>query len=55
MDFVKDVGFRINGYTVHCYNSQNGYYSSELLLEVVKDDVVVTTLNISDFVKDDVY
>lgn len=44
-----NLGIVINGkYAVPCYNSQNGYYSSDLSLSV-------TDINISNFVKDDIY
>lgn len=32
LDFVPDVGFRVNGHLVNCYNSQNGAYSAGLEL-----------------------
>lgn len=32
IEFVKGSGIRIEGFFVACYNSQNGYYSSELEL-----------------------
>jgi hypothetical protein len=54
LDFVKDVGFRINGYTVHCYNSQNGYYGSDLTLIVKFGNEVVNTIDVSDYVEDDI-
>ena len=54
LDFVKGVGFRINGYTVHCYNSQNGYYSSSLALVVKLDGKEVSTLDISDYLEDNI-
>lgn len=44
IDFVKDTGFRINGYLVNCYNSQNGYYSSNLVLIINQpgtDEIVI--------------
>ena len=27
-------GFRINGYAVNCYSEQNGYYSSDITVEI---------------------
>lgn len=40
---------------VPCYNSQNGYYSSNLELILYKSEKLKETLDISDFVKDDIY
>jgi len=54
IEFVEDVGFRINGYTVHCYNSQNGYYSSDLRLHVKKDGLTIVEIDITDCVEDDI-
>lgn len=51
---VECVGFRINGYTVHCYNSQNGYYSSDLELNITYNGKLIS-INISDFVEDNIY
>lgn len=39
---------------VPCYNSQNGYYSSDLELILCKTENLEETLDISDFVKDDI-
>lgn len=40
---------------VPCYNSQNGYYSSDLELILCKSENLREVLDISDFVKDDIY
>lgn len=32
---VPDAGFRLEGYFIPCYNSQNGYYSDVLTVKVV--------------------
>ena len=32
---VENSGFRLNGQFVPCYDEQNGYYSSDLRIEVV--------------------
>ena len=55
---VKDAGFRINGYFVPCYNSQNGYYSSNLVIHIKsKDKCVTTTYDLYEMgcIKDDIY
>ena len=48
---VKDSGFRLNGYFVPCYNVQNGWYSSDLVL-VITAPAGKTRVDISDYVKD---
>lgn len=40
---------------IPCYNQQNGYYSSSLELILYKKDNVKEVLNISDYVKDEIY
>lgn len=37
IEFIKDSGIRVEGFFVPCYNSQNGYYSSQL--ELVFNDL----------------
>lgn len=54
IEFIENVGFRINGYLVNCYNSQNGYYSSMLDLEIGHPSGDTVTLDISEFVEDDI-
>lgn len=49
---VKGSGFRINGYFVPCYNSQNGYYGSDLELEITKPGVPTQRIDVSNFVED---
>lgn len=51
---VKDAGFRLNGYFIPCYNSQNGYYSSSLELIINYPDGRKVVKDISEFVKDDI-
>lgn len=36
---------------IPCYNSQNGYYSGNLELILMKEEI----MDISEFVKDDIY
>ena len=55
IDFVEDVGFRINGYTVHCYNAQNGYYSSDLSLIITKNGEQVAEIDVSGYVEDQIF
>lgn len=50
---VDDVGFRINGYTVHCYNNQNGYYSSELSLFVLDNQIEILNIDITGCTEND--
>lgn len=57
---VKEAGFNMiskigEKFFVPCYNSQNGYYSSDLELILYKENNVKEELDISDFVKDDIY
>lgn len=33
---VKGYGLRLNGYGIPCYNSQNGWYSSDIEIQVIK-------------------
>lgn len=56
---VPQAGFNIISITgekffVPCYNEQNGYYSSDLELILVKDKTQ-EIMDISEFVKDDIY
>lgn len=51
---VKDSGFRLNGYFVPCYNSQNGYYGSNLELIITNPSKDKKIMDISDFVEDDI-
>lgn len=54
---VEKMGFLMiigdNKYFIPCYNIQNGYYSSDLGLVVIEDNVK-HKVNISDFVEDDI-
>lgn len=57
---VKEAGFNMiskigEKFFVPCYNSQNGYYSGDLELILYKENNVKEELDISDFVKDDIY
>ena len=50
---INGSGIRINDYFVPCYNQQNGYYSSNLVL-VLKNGKESKTIDISNFVKDEI-
>ena len=53
---VKNTGIRIGkGYLIPCYNQQNGYYSSDLALIIKYPGGLEVEMDISDFVKDDIY
>lgn len=57
---VKNQGFNIlskieEKFFVPCYNEQNGYYSGSLELILYKNNNVKEILDISDFVKDEIY
>ena len=49
IEVVKDYGFRLNGYGIPCYNSQNGYYSSNILVTVSKNFDVDEDMGIADY------
>lgn len=51
---VEGSGFRLNGYFVPCYNSQNGYYSSDLALIITSPGKEKKEIDISNFVKDQI-
>ena len=51
---VKDSGFRLNGYFIPCYNSQNGYYGDDLALIITHPDGKKENIDISDFVEDQI-
>ena len=50
---VEDSGIKVNGYFVPCYNTQNGYYSDRLELEVVKSNGESNYMDITKFKYDD--
>ena len=52
--FIKDTGVKLKSYLIPCYNSQNGYYSSDLELIINYPDGKSERWDISDFVKDDI-
>lgn len=52
---VPEIGILINGYLVPCYNEQNGYYSDELELIIERAAGVSDRVDVSGFVKDDIY
>lgn len=54
IEFIKNVGFRINGYLVNCYNCQNGYYSSGLDLIIEYPNGKKTIIDISEYVEDNI-
>jgi len=50
---VEGIGFRINGYTIHCYDEQNGYYSSNLSLTINypnKENVEIDITKCSEYI-----
>lgn len=51
-NMVSKIGEK---FFVPCYNSQNGYYSSNLDLILYKTNKVKEVLNINEFVKDEIY
>ncbi len=56
---IKKLGFNLisklgEKFFVPCYNSQNGYYSNELKL-ILHTSNSKETLDITDFVKDEIY
>lgn len=51
---VKNAGFKLNGYFIPCYNSQNGCYSSDLELIINYPDGRRLIQDISEFVEDQV-
>lgn len=52
---VKEAGFRLNGYFIPCYNSQNGYYGSDLRLEIkYPDKKTKKVIDISEYVEDQI-
>ncbi len=57
---IEDMGFILiskigERFFVPCYNSQNGYYSRNLDLVIVRNDESEISINISDCVKDIIY
>lgn len=47
VELIENLGFRLNGYTVHCYDRQNGYYSGNLSLEISdRNECIIDTINI---------
>lgn len=52
---VEGYGFRIEGYFIPCYNQQNGYYGSDLILEIKKKDSnKKVVIDVSEFVEDQI-
>lgn len=56
---IEEEGFNMiskigEKFFVPCYNSQNGYYSDDLEL-ILEKGKAKETMNISDFVQDDIY
>lgn len=51
---VPDAGFRIGGEFVPCYNSQNGYYGSDLVLIIKRPNCKEKRVDISEFVEDQI-
>lgn len=51
----KEVGIILSrGYAVNCYNSQNGYYSSNLELIIKRPGEEEVTIDISEYVEDNI-
>ena len=60
LGFLPDLGFTLqdkNGIRlmVSCYNCQNGYYSSALSLVYTDKHGVISTVDISNCVKDEIF
>ena len=51
---VKDAGFRLNGYFIPCYNSQNGYYSDNLELIITYPNGDKLVKNLAGFIEDQI-
>ena len=49
IEVVRDYGFRLNGYGIPCYNSQNGYYSSNIQVSIIKNFDVDYDMGIADY------
>lgn len=49
---VEGSGFRIEGYFIPCYNEQNGYYGSDLSLEIKEKDKETRIINVDCCVED---
>lgn len=49
---VEESGIKIDGYFIPCYNEQNGYYSSDLELEIKYPDKKKEAIDITNFVED---
>ena len=52
---VEKSGFRVEGYFVPCYNEQNGWYSSELELQITLKNGYSKVVDIDKFVEDKTY
>jgi len=52
--FIPGVGIKLKSYLIPCYNSQNGYYSSDLELIVNYPDGKKESWDISGCVEDDI-
>ena len=58
LEYIENMGFNIiskigEKFFIPCYNSQNGYYSSDLELIIRKNDIKII-INISNYVKDEI-
>ena len=54
IDGVDKSGIKIDGYFIPCYNSQNGYYSSDLAIKIKYPDGKKEEIDISNYVEDQI-
>lgn len=59
IEYEKEMGIKLvskdgNKWFIPCYNSQNGYYGSDLSLKIQIPNKPKITIDISDYVKDDI-
>ncbi len=54
MQGIEDTGVKIKGYLIPCYNSQNGYYSSNLEMVVESPNKPTVKIDVSNFVEDQI-
>lgn len=49
---VFGSGFKLNGELIPCYNIQNGFYSDELIIWIMKDNKLIVSIDLSGFAED---
>jgi hypothetical protein len=49
IEMVENYGFRLNGYGIPCYNSQNGCYNSNIKVSISKNFDVDYDMGIADY------